>query len=210
MDYLILRILLIHFLRIYCETPHKIQKLIDIYEVISNAYAFSFFQRILFFSHFAECANITEFSNIAEIFWHKTVGNIASPLYLTPLIYCVIEKDSDTVDMDCCKSVNSCINSIINPTNKAGSGKITYAIVAKVGDHARAGTDGIISMKIISDAGKMTESIPLDNAFSNDFEIGTTNFYTISLDDIGTPVLIELCKTNISQTFLAETLCYFF
>ena len=57
--YSILRILMIYFMQIYCETSYKIQKLFDIYNVMSNAYAF--------------CANIAEF------FWQKSFGDIASP-----------------------------------------------------------------------------------------------------------------------------------
>ena len=94
------------------------------------------------------------------------------------------------------------INSIINPLNQAPEAKITYGIIAVVGNHALAGTDGILSLKIISDSGKTTEAIPLDDAFRNDLETGTLNFYTIHLDGIGTPVLIELCETYILEKYL--------
>ena len=43
MDYKILRILMIHFNRTYCETPYKIKQKCLTYDVISNAYAFLYF-----------------------------------------------------------------------------------------------------------------------------------------------------------------------
>jgi hypothetical protein len=39
-------------------------------------------EKINFFSHTAECANIAEFANIAENFQQKTFGNIG-PLYIS-------------------------------------------------------------------------------------------------------------------------------
>ena len=81
MEYLILRILVIYFIRINCETPYKTEKKIRHMTSLRTPTRL-LNKNIYLCSLIAECTNIAEFANMAEIVCQKTFGYIGS-LYNT-------------------------------------------------------------------------------------------------------------------------------
>ena len=69
-----------------------------------------------------------------------------------------------------------------------------YIITVKTGDLTNAGTDGEVKIQVIGKSLLWTEPTVLDHAFDNDFEQNQTTRYSVTMKDIGEPIVCKIRK----------------